>query len=93
MVPRRAGIPLVEDVKLLINKVRKMVDIKLLLADRGFNGSEMFQMMDKEKVKYLMPLSESGGIKKLLKILPTDSVYKDLEYGSFWYKIPYFVYT
>ena len=92
-VPRRAGIPLVEDVKLLINKVRKMVDIKLLLADRGFNGSEMFQMMDKEKVKYLMPLSESGGIKKLIKILPIDSVYKDLEYGGFGYKIPYFVYT
>jgi putative transposase len=92
-VPRRAGIPLVEDVKLLINKVRKMVDIKLLLADRGFNGSEMFQMLDKEKVRYLMPLSESGGIKKLIKILPMDSVYKDLEYGSFGYKIPYFVYT
>ena len=93
MVPRRAGMPLVEDVKLLINKVRKLIGIKLLLADRGFNGAEMFQMLDKEKVKYLMPLSESAGVKKLIKILPVDSVYKDLEYGCFGYKIPYFVYT
>jgi IS4 transposase len=77
----------------LIDKVRKLVDIKLLLADRGFNGAEMFQMLDKEKVKYLMPLSESGGVKKLLKILPIDSVYKGLEYGGIKYKIPCFVYT
>ena len=93
IVPRRPGMPLVDDVKLLINKVRKLIGIKLLLADRGFNGAEMFQMLDKEKVKYLMPLSESAGVKKLIKILPVDSVYKDLEYGGFGYKIPYFVFT
>ena len=93
IVPRRKGIPLVEDVKLLVEKVRKIIDIKLLLADRGFNGSEMFQMLDNEKVKYLMPLTESGGVKKLVKILPINSVYKDFEYGNFGYKIPYFVYV
>ena len=93
IVPRRAGIPLVEDVKLLVNKVRKMVGIKLLLADRGFNGSGMFQMLDNEKVKYLMPLAESCGVKKLIKILPINSVYKDFEYGNLGYNIPYFVYV
>ena len=93
MAPRRAGILLEEDVRLLINKVRKLINIKLLLADRGFKESEMLQMLYKEKVKYLMPLSESAGVKKLIKVLPMDSVYKDLEYGSIGYKIPYFVYT
>ncbi len=93
IVPRREGIPLVEDVRLLVKKVEKLIDIKLLLADRGFNGSEMFKMLDDEGVKYLMPLIESSGIKNLIKILPIDSVYKDLEYGSFGYKIPYFIYT
>ena len=93
MAPRRAGILLEEDVRLLINKVRKLINIKLLLADRGFKESEMLQMLYKEKVKYLIPLSESAGVKKLIKVLPMDSVYKDLEYGSIGYKIPYFVYT
>ncbi len=93
IVPRRAGIPLVEDVQLLIKKVRKLLDIKLLLADRGFNDSKIFQMLDKEGVRYLMPLSESRGVKRLLDILPINSVQKDFEYGDLGYKIPYFVYT
>ena len=93
MVPRRAGIPLVDDVQLLITKVRKLLDIKLLLADRGFNDSKIFQMLDKERVRYLMPLAESKGVKRLLDILPINSVQKDFEYGDSGYKIPYFVYT
>ena len=38
-------------------------------------------------------MSESKGVKKILKILPINSVYRDLEYGEFGYKIPYFVYV
>ncbi len=93
IVPRRPGVPLVEDVEELIHKVKKMIDITLLQADRGFNDSKIFNMLDKEGVKYLMPLSEHKGISKILKMMPINLVYKDLEYGPFGYRIPYFVYT
>ena len=93
IVPRRPGVPLVDDVEDLVHKVKKMINITLLQADKGFNDSKIFSMLDEEGVKYLMPLSESKGIKNILKMLPINSVYKDLEYGPFGYKIPYFVYA
>ncbi|MGC8483812.1 MAG: transposase [Thermodesulfobium sp.] len=93
IVPRRPGVPLADDVRELIRKVKKIINITLLLADRGFNDSKIFSMLDEEGVKYLMPLSESKGISSILKMLPINSVYKNLEYGPFGYKIPYFVYT
>jgi hypothetical protein len=93
IVPRRPGILLVDDIRELVHKVRKLVGITLLLADRGFNDNKIFKMLDEEGIKYLMPLAASKGVKKLLNVLPINSVQKDFEYGSEGYKIPYFVYV
>lgn len=49
----------------LIKEARKYVAVGLVLLDRGFNGTEIFEIMNDERTKYVMPLIKYSKVKKL----------------------------
>ena len=77
-----------ESVKELLEHTRKFVDIKHVYADRGFDGSEMLRTLDDLGLKYVIPLSERLGIKRLMaKTSLYPFVQTDFPYSD--YIIPY----
>lgn len=49
----------------LIREARKYVAIGLVLLDRGFNSTEIFEIMKDERTKYVMPLIKYSKVKEL----------------------------
>lgn len=57
----------VELVERLIRIAKKEISINVLLMDRDFPSVEMLQMLERLKVKYIMAMQRTKGVKKLLR--------------------------
>jgi len=49
----------------LIREARKYVAVGLVLLDRGFNGTEIFEIIKDERTRYVMPLIKYSKVKEL----------------------------
>lgn len=75
--------PECELLKELIEKARKYIDIRYLYADRGFPSAENFRMLDSLGIKYIIPLPDNNGIKRILSYGKCPFIVNDFERGGY----------
>ena len=76
-----------ELVEMLVNEIRKYVNIQYLYADRGFGYADTFRTLEKLGVKYSIPIADTSRLKNILSYVTFPMIIKDHVRGG--YTIPY----